>query len=479
MIKRIFCLISVFIIILSCSCITVNAETIEEEVYIVDMTDEEINDLLGVQLYGTTSSTVNIARWNKCIDNTQAEDYGYSVQYYCPNYNNVLYNQYIISYGQTGSAVGTRAYRLLYFNNNITWNAKYNNFKNGTIIMIASGNLEEIKNYLFSETYDRTAINATVMTSTDDSSWNWTNSYSQTYQFNNTNHSDAFYIYYKGTHETEPPHLQEDGTCYTHNYENGICLVCGAEEPKENDGILAKVKEWFQNLINTITGTFNDLITFLGEKFSNISTSLETIANMMGPPDVGFLAEIDNIVMNNMEDNGFFVSVCKIQRELSSLFSEDYTDPNGFYEINPLKFTMRRTPYITEDGRSYYYGRIDWGIENTSLLNLDWFFGTHPDTGNGKFVNIDGTPAVKAYSDKLISAFLWLAFGYMLWSQFPQLLSGEIGTATRTAGDILEHEALEERKLEDMYAEKEYFTTTETKKHDGKTYTYTKKRRVK
>ena len=385
MIKRIFCLISVFIIILSCSCITVNAETIEEELYIVDMTDEEIEELLSIQTYRTTSNTINIARWNKCIDNTQAEDYGYSVQYYCPNYNNVLYNQYVISYGQTGSAVGTRAYRLLYFNNDITWNAKYNNFKNGTIIMISSGNLEEIKNYLFSETYDRTAINATVMTSTDNSSWNWTNSYSQTYQFNNTNHSDTFYIYYKGTHETEPPYLKEDGTCYNHNYQNGICLVCGAEEPKNETGGL----------------------------LSGIEDSLS----------VDFFNKVKNRIKEKLDNDKFYTELTAIPTELMSLFETNYNSKEEFNRINPMKITLRKTVIPTKDGQSYYYSNIDWGLQDVSVFNLDWFLGNHP---YGIGVNIDGSPAAKKYSDTVIGAFLWVVFAFNLWKSLPGIISGEM-----------------------------------------------------
>lgn len=234
-------------------------------------------------------------------------------------------------------------------------------------------------------------------------------------------------------------------------------------------------------VIMTATAGTGDVSGIIA-KLEDIWKAITSLANPT--PDYSFLADMNNKLAHKLEDNGFYTSVCAITRELTSIFNEDYSDPAKFHEINPLKLTLRKTVHASEDdgfNGSYSYGSIDWGVQDMSLVgDMRWFFGTHPSTGKGGgFINIDGSKAVKAYSDAIISAFLWVGFGFMLWQQLPNIISGEMGTIAGIAGEQWSHDAREQRTQEEMFAAKEYMTESSSTKKDGITYTYTKKRRLK
>ena len=83
---------------------------------------------------------------------------------------------------------------------------------------------------------------------------------------------------------------------------------------------------------------------------------------------------------------------------------------------------------------------MDWGIQDVSLIgDMKWFFGSHYQSGkNGiGYINVDGSPAVKSYSDALISAFLWISFAFTIWHRFPDLIAGEVATIGGIFGDTI------------------------------------------
>ena len=223
----------------------------------------------------------------------------------------------------------------------------------------------------------------------------------------------------------------------------------------ETVGILNKILEYLKKIVDPISGIEIDII----------------------------IGTVDTILDDALGDNDFYISVCEIQNELTKLLAQDYSDPSGFHEVNPLIFTMRRVPIASEDGMSYTYSKVDWGIQDISLIgDMKWFFGSHYQSGkNGiGYINVDGSPAVKSYSDALISAFLWISFAFTIWHRFPDLIAGEVATVSGIFGDHLRFEASESRRNEEMFAAKEYMTESSTVKgENGVNYTYTKKRRLK
>ena len=478
MIKRIFCLISVFIIILSCSCLNVYAST--EEIYIVNMTDEEIEEYQSIQMFGTTNE-VKIAKWLKCIDNTQSELSGHSVQYYYPVYNGVEYKNFKVVYARTSSAVSSWKYRILYYSDETNFTS-FPAFNTGNVIEVLTGNLDTVEEYLYDNDCDRTAISATLRCSEGSTYSSWFYG-TFTNHYNNTDQADTYSIWYKEKHSTNPPLLSEDGTCEVHSYlsialsatctekakikysciqcgyyydeinenseplghtyEDGVCTVCGEEEPNENDGILARVGEWFQNLIDTIMNGFTDLVNWVKGIAENFKSYIDEQAQWNTIPEDGTATEqfeaafgnIEKIIGVKLQGNGFYDSVVVIKNELESLYEADYSDPNGFYELGLTDITLRKpTVYIKKDYGNEVIGdweqvyveetsKIDYGLNNAQLLNLDWFFGRN--LGNGYY-----TTGVKEYSDAIIGSFLWLLFGWWIWHNLPDLINGEIGATT-------------------------------------------------
>ena len=467
--------------------ITVFAESFEEELIITDMTDEELEDLMGIQTYASTTETLNIAKWQKIIDTSKNDINGYSVSYYAPVYNGILYNNYMIIKGQTSSSSASNKYRLIYYTDDITWVNKPIKFSDGILIMIESTatDIDTLNEYLYNPNAERTAVSATVRTSTEGTQMYWSDRAQTTYT-TNENHHDTYYIWYQNMYNNEPPILTENGACAQHQYNmissaasctrpGGITYVCKNCYYSYFEETTEKLNHDFndENICNTcgteyspdidnpsdsggsggsggsgtdtgfFSGLFSDLFDFFTDKFSSLTTALDTIKDLLMIPDAGFIAEIDNILMENLEDNKFFTSVRYIERTLTSLYSEDYSSKTGFKELGLTNLHLRQpTQTIYADfgneiiggwNQEYttYTSKIDWGLESVDVMPMGWFFGQQVGTTG------DGTPlytkGVKAYSDAIISAFLWVAFAFMLWQRLPDIVSGDFASTNCAA----------------------------------------------
>lgn len=407
----------------------------EEDIYILDMSEEEIKEILD-SFYGTSTS-LNIARWNIQIDNSQSESYGYSVKYYYPIYESENYNKYnIMKFGST--------YYLIYYSDSTTFSGTdYRALTNGNIIVLKSDNYDDIKSYLFSKNTDRTEVTATIY-NTQNATYTWLGGYYPVnYEFNYTNHSDTYYIWYKAAYSTEPPLLDNNGYCVIHNYssiskestctETGsiiyVCSVCDhsytEEIPKinhnygtDNKCTVCGAEKQTGNTID-MTETNNKLNEFM-----------ELYKNSLNP-DVSFLDSVQVTILENLEKNSMYNSLLYIVNTLQSLFTEDYTRYSSYKENTVFKITANKLP-VSDGNGSYYQSKIDWGLNNAQILDLSWYFGNHPyaNESSGYFVNVDGSYAVKHYSDLVISGFLWLVFGWYVFHNLPDLISGEIGQVT-------------------------------------------------
>lgn len=190
--------------------------------------------------------------------------------------------------------------------------------------------------------------------------------------------------------------------------------------------------------------TDTDITVLLEEQkatadLSGITSTLEKLLALMSNP-LGdkwkiIFPNAHETIMNNLQNNKFFVSVTAIRNTLTSLFEEDYSSRTGFYELGLFDITVGvpsqdvYTDYgnpATGEWRvgKIETGKIDWGLKNANLLNLDWFFGKEwEENGNTYY-----TKGVKEYSDTIIGAFMWLVFGWWLWHNLPDMVMGDIGT---------------------------------------------------
>lgn len=190
---------------------------------------------------------------------------------------------------------------------------------------------------------------------------------------------------------------------------------------------------------------------------SKLEEFIETFKQSLNP-DVSFLDSVQLTILENLEENSMYNSLLYITKTLQSLFTEDYTKYSSYKENTVLKITAHNLAISNNDG-SYNTSKIDWGLDNTQILDLKWYFGNHPyaNENYGYFVNVDGSYAVKHYSDTVISGFLWLVFGWYVFHNLPDLISGEIGqvtAVTRGVGAKNQAEAqAEQRKKEKEYNE--------------------------
>lgn len=441
-------------------CIPVFAAT-EEDIYILDMSEEEIKEILD-SFYGT-STNMNIARWNIQIDNSQSENYGYSVKYYYPIYESENYNKYnIMKFGSV--------YYLIYYSDSTTFSGTdYRALTNGNIIVLVSDNYDDIKSYLFSKNTDRTEVTATIY-NTQSATYTWLGGYYPVnYEFNYTNHSDPYYIWYKATYNTEPPLLDNDGYCVVHNYtsiskestciEPGsityVCTVCNYSYVEEIPTIS---HQYDTDNICTVCGTEKPTgnTVDMTETNNKLDEFMDLYKNSLNP-DVSFLDSIQVTILENLEKNSMYNSLLYITNTLQSLFTEDYTKYSSYKENTVLKIKSDTTYVPTPDGNSYTQSKIDWGLDNAQILDLSWYFGNHPyaNESSGYFVNVDGSYAVKHYSDMVISGFLWLVFGWYVFHNLPDLISGETGQATAIARNY------------STYTKKEKTKQNQTEKKDG------------
>jgi len=150
----------------------------------------------------------------------------------------------------------------------------------------------------------------------------------------------------------------------------------------------------------------------------------------IGIPNASLLDSTKLILSEQLAGNKLYTSSMMLVAELENLFAQDYSDKNEFKKINPFKITAGNLAIPNEGTGSYHYSQINWGLKNQEVMNFDWFFGNHPSAPKGNYVNIDGSPAIKAYSDPIISAFMWIIFAWRLWHNFPDLINGTVGSIT-------------------------------------------------
>lgn len=188
-------------------------------------------------------------------------------------------------------------------------------------------------------------------------------------------------------------------------------------------------------LVNTIIEKLKTLI----EKITDIPTAIENLGKLikdMFKLSNGTLVfdKAGELINENLKNNQTFNSILDVKETLNSLFNEDYTSRTGFYELGLTNITLRKTQktiykdfgndVIGDWDQEYHVeGKIDYGLENAKVLNLDWFFGE--ELGNGYY-----TKGLKSYTDTIVSAFLWLMFGWSLYRNMPNWISGELTEIT-------------------------------------------------
>ena len=160
--------------------------------------------------------------------------------------------------------------------------------------------------------------------------------------------------------------------------------------------------------------------------------------------DLSFLGKVNAVVQSKLNDNSMYNSLLYIVNTLTSLFTEDYTSAEGFYSLGLTKLNLRK-PYVEysanfgndiigdyEQTYKMQTSDIDWGLDNMQVMNFDWYFG--------KVVGYtsDGTPyrikGVKETADTIIAGFMWLVFGWNVYINIPNLISGEGGQIVSAYG---------------------------------------------
>ena len=511
--KRILIVFTIVFTMLFGMCIPVFAEQYEEEIYITDLSDEEIEWLKEIQLFGTSTSEKTIAKWMTKRDNSQTS-YGFTVSQYYPLNGATPFALYKVFNFQN-------KYYLMFYNSNTKFlnNTDYRAITSGSIIVLTFDTLNEVKEILFDKDLDRTAITATYY-GTDGEEYRWLGQlYTITHCFDNTTHYEIYEEWYENEYHLEPPLLNNNGTCVTHVYnkltknpsctEEGkytyVCYYCSdmytesipmlehsynkqlTKNPTCNEigkytYTCENCSDYYTEDIPMIEHSYeNGTCTVCGNKDTNyvppsdgndnnndndnsgiLSKIFELLKELVNPnPNYSFIADMNNKLAHKLEDNGFYTSICKIQRELTSIYNEDYTSKTGFAELGLTKMTLRRPSETIsvdfgndiigswEQEYTVYTSKIDWGLENIDIMPMGWFFGQQVGTAG------DGTPyyskGVKSITDPLISAFLWISFAFMLWQKLPNIISGELSSVTTMTGDIINTEVAEKRRIEDMY----------------------------
>lgn len=205
----------------------------------------------------------------------------------------------------------------------------------------------------------------------------------------------AYYDWYVETNGTEPTFKENVG---------------GSGDDKEyKDGVLG----WFQRLF---------------DKLAEI-VDLLTLKDLASGDEL--LHKTQQAINDKLLENKFYTSVTSIKDTLTELFNADYSDRNGFYELGLTNITLGRTENkIYKDfgndtigswEQEYIEstGKIDYGLDNVKVLNLDWYFGE--DLADGYY-----RKGMKPYIDTFISAFLWLMYGWALYLNLPNWISGEM-----------------------------------------------------
>ena len=212
----------------------------------------------------------------------------------------------------------------------------------------------------------------------------------------------AYYDWYLELNGTEPTFKENsDGNSGT-----------GTVDKEYQDGVLG----WFEKLF---------------DKIAEIPDAITTLINIITLNEEKIiLDQVGKLVNNKLKDNEFYTSTLRIRDTLTELFNEDYSSRSGFYELGLTNITLGKTQTtiakdfgndIIGDFEQEYHieGKIDYGLNNVKVLNLDWYFGK--DLEDGYYVK-----GMKPYIDNIVSAFLWIMFGWALYINMPNWISGEM-----------------------------------------------------
>lgn len=383
------------------------------------------------------------------------------VKYYYPSGYNAIYKNVVVLYESNGNNSRTpeeaAKFYIIYYSDTCTITAGSGTGFSESVLMIEVTTMKEVENILFKNpdgTYDFQVVTAGP-------GWSCTWIYTENDFKGYRNHAAVsiegyYYDYY-----------YEQNGYYPISTNINIEYICSGETIKTStheavagetitlnkiieiiDGYNIEsinVDGQFMDLLDNYMFTKDTNITVLLEEqkgsadLSGITSTLEKllalISNPLGDKWKIIFPNAHETIMNNLQNNKFFVSVTAIRNTLTSLFEEDYSSRTGFYELGLFDITVGvpsqdvYTDYgnpATGEWRvgEIQTGKIDWGLKNANLLNLDWFFGKEwEENGNTYY-----TKGVKEYSDTIIGAFMWLVFGWWLWHNLPDMVMGDIGT---------------------------------------------------
>lgn len=206
-------------------------------------------------------------------------------------------------------------------------------------------------------------------------------------------------------------------------------------------------------MLKNITQFFKDYAS--GEHFKILYESLANI-----------LPNAKDKINQTLTNNQFYVSATAIKDTLTDLFNDDYTDAEGFYELNIFNLTLGTptTKYyknygnqtigdwevvVREEALTMGGVEVNFGLDNVKILNLDWFFDKHYEDGTY-------TKGVKTtITDPFISAVLWVAFAVWLWKTMPEWISGEIREISTLSVGIVNYEKqIKEKQIKKNEKEK-------------------------
>ena len=379
-----------------------------------------VSFIMPISVNAEESGTYDITNLDSVrIDNV------WTTKYYAPT---DYYNVWIC---KNNIAAG---YYLIYYNENTSITCGSGTTYSEEVLYAKFNTLEEAKNALFEE---KTNLDLATMTSGPP----WSKTY-------------VYYIFSSLTQETVPGYYVDTAVSIEQAYYDWYVEKYG-EEPtiQEDDGDGERDYSgfwgWFQKIWDILSEGFiatinkiGDMITSMENYFSTLFEKLDLtfteILKLMNPITSGkeIFNQAGDLLNKQLADNKFYTSIMTIKNSLIDLYNEDYSSRTGFYELGLTNLTLRQTETKTyidfgnetigpwEQEQNTIKGKIDWGIQNAKILNLDWYFGSVVGyTSDGDEVYTKG---LKPTIDAIISAFLWVMFAWWLYVNMPNWLSGDL-----------------------------------------------------
>ena len=395
---------------------------------------------------------------HKMTENKYAKGTSWTKYYYPSGYDGI-YKNVLVIYESNGNSSrkpeeATKFY-IIYYSDTCTISAGSGTGFSENVLIIEATTMDDVKRILFEDedgTYDFKIANSSI-------GWACTWIYKDEDFKGYRNHSaesieNCYYNYYYEQNGYYPisTAINIEYICSGETIKTSTHEVVAGETITLNkiieiiDGYNIEsinVDGQFMDLLDNYMFTKDTSITVLLEEqkgsadLSGITSALEKlmelIANPLGDKWKIIFPNAHDMIMDNLANNKFFVSVTAIKNTLEDLFNDDYTNRNGFKELGIFNITIETEQNVYTDYNSPSTGewnvgktqksKIDWGVKNQNLLNLDWFFGTEwEENGNTYY-----TKGVKDYSDTIIGAFMWLVFGWWLWHNLPDMVMGDIG----------------------------------------------------